>query len=42
MNLLVEDWGGKSNLMISLQSGTGKKRIRKSFIRSGSLDLKPQ
>jgi hypothetical protein len=34
MNLLVEDWGGNSNLMISLQSGTGKKIIRKSFIEA--------
>jgi translation initiation factor IF-2 len=40
MNLLVEDWGGKSNL-ISLQSRNRCKRIiRKSFIRSGSFRFK--
>jgi translation initiation factor IF-2 len=31
MNLLVEDWGGKSNLMISLKVGTGVKELLEKF-----------
>jgi translation initiation factor IF-2 len=37
MNLLVEDWGGKYQPKISLQSGNWCKRIiRKVLLRSGS------
>jgi hypothetical protein len=31
MNLLVEDWGGKFNLMISQKVGTGVKELLEKF-----------
>jgi hypothetical protein len=38
MNLLVEDWGGKYQLKISLQSGNWCKELLEKVIRSEVLD----